>query len=179
MNDDISRLRALRDAARHAEHLAAARSLVAQRPDDPRAHVEAAYGLDRAGEEQRAIVHYEAALNLGVPEEERRPFTVGLGSTLRNVGRHADSVAVFARAVAEDPGYPPFVAFLALALDSAGRGAGALATMLQCALEAARPGAFDGYERALSGYQRDLAGRPANPPESGAETHEGQKRAPS
>ncbi|WAS90613.1 tetratricopeptide repeat protein [Nannocystis punicea] len=157
MDDEVVRLRALRDAHRHAEHLAAACALVARRPGDVEVQIEAAYGLDRAGEEARAIVHYEAARRLGVPAQERRPFTVGLGSTLRNVGRHDEAVAVFARALAEDPGYAPFAAFLALALASAGRSREALATMLQCALEAARPGAFDGYERALAGYRRDLA----------------------
>lgn len=157
MSDDITRVRQLRAAQRHAEHHTAACALAEATPDDAEAQLEAAYGLDRAGEERRAIVHYEAARRLGVPTHEHRHFTVGYGSTLRNVDRHADAVAVFAQAVHDDPDYPPFAAFLALALHTAGRSQDALATLLRCALAAARPGAFDGYERALAEYQRALS----------------------
>lgn len=156
MRDEITRVRQLRASKRHAEHLAAACALAEAMPDDAEARLEAAYGLDRAGEERRAFVHYEAVHRLGVPAHEHRHFTVGYGSTLRNIGRHDEAVAVFARAVADDPDYPPFAAFLALALHTAGRSQDALATLLRCALDAARPDAFDGYERALAEYQRAL-----------------------
>lgn len=158
MNDEVAGVRKLRETKQHEAHLAAACALVERRPHDPDAQIEAAYGLDRAGEEQRAIEHYEAAQRLGVPAGELRDFTVGHGSTLRNIGRHAEAVAVFAAASARDPDYPAFTAFLALALESAGHPREALATMLRCTLDVARPGAFDGYERALTGYQRALAG---------------------
>lgn len=158
MTDEIAQVRALREARQHAEHLEAACTLVERLPDEVGAQLEAAYGLDRAGFEQRALQHYEAARRLSVPLSERRHFTVGYGSTLRNVGRHEEAIAVFSQAAASDPGHPAYTAFLALALNSAGRPRAALAMMLGCALDAARPGAFDGYERALSEYQRVLAG---------------------
>jgi len=149
-------VRALRLAGRHDEHLPAARALVLEAPQNVRAQIEAAYANDRAGDERTAILHYEAAFRLGVPEDERRHFLVGFGSTLRNVGRADDAVAILAQAVADDPEYPAFHAFLALALMSAGQARAALATMLGCALDAARPGSFDGYERALTAYHREL-----------------------
>jgi predicted Zn-dependent protease len=136
--------------------LAAARELVARFPDEVDAQIEAAYGHDRAGLERIAIGYYEAAHALGVPAGERRNFTVGYGSTLRNVGKIDDAIAVLAQAVADDPEYPAFAAFLALALGSAGHHKAALAAMLGCALDVARPGAFDRYERALSDYHREL-----------------------
>jgi predicted Zn-dependent protease len=116
----------------------------------------AAYANDRAGREDIAIRHYDAAYRLGVPAEQRRKFTVGYGSTLRNVGRVDDAIAVLGQAVADDPEYPAFAAFLALALGSAGDHRAALAAMLGCALDAARPGVFSGYERALGEYHREL-----------------------
>ncbi len=128
-----------------------------------------AYALDREGREHDAIRHYEAARAAGVPDDERRRFTVGYGSTLRNVGRADEAVALLAQAVADDPGYPPFAAFLALALADAGHSRAALAAMLGCALDAAAPGSFDGYERALTEYQRELLAvepRPATAPRS-------------
>ncbi|PCC73512.1 Tetratrico peptide repeat-containing protein [Nannocystis exedens] len=159
MSDEVARVRELREAKRHEDHLAAACACVARAPGDVLAQIEAAYGLDRAGEEQRALVHYEAARRLGVPASEHRHFTVGYGSTLRNVGRHEDSVAVFAEAAARHPDYPPFAAFLALALESAGRPREALATLLRLTLQVAPHDAFDGYERALTEYQRGLVRR--------------------
>src|SRR5258708_7655882 len=100
---EVAVVRALREAGRHDEHLAAARSLVGAAPDDVNAQIEAAYGHDRAGLEREALRHYEAAHQLGVPVGERRRFTVGFGSTLRNVGRADDAVGVLAQALADDP----------------------------------------------------------------------------
>jgi tetratricopeptide (TPR) repeat protein len=116
---------------------------------------EQAYALDREGREHEAIRYYDQAYAEGVPEPERRRFTVGYGSTLRNVGRTDDAVAVLARAVADDPGYAPFHAFLALALLSAGQPRAAVAAMLGCALDVA-PAAFADYARALGEYHREL-----------------------
>lgn len=115
-----------------------------------------AYEADREGREREAIRYYDEAWKLGVPEDKRRRFLVGYGSTLRNVGRPDDAVAILGEAIAADPEYPAYVAFLALALLDAGHPKAALATMLGCALDAARSGAFDGYERALGEYHRLL-----------------------
>ncbi len=151
--DDVVKLR---ETGRHEEHLAAAKQLVADHPDDPRAHIEAAYGHDRNGFERQAIVYYDEAYRLGVPAPLRRRFLVGYGSTLRNVGRLDDALAILAQAVADDPAYPAYAAFLALALGSSGHHKAALAAMLGCALDASRTGAFDGYERALAEYHQEL-----------------------
>ncbi len=151
-----AQVRALRLAGNYDAHLPAALALVVTTPEDPLAQIEVAYGYDRAGRERDAIQHYERAHALGVPADERRRFLVGFGSTLRNVGRADDAVALLAQAVAEDPDYPAFGAFLALALLSAGHAKAAIAAMLGAALDVATPGAFDGYERALGEYQREL-----------------------
>ncbi|MGE0547707.1 MAG: tetratricopeptide repeat protein [Kofleriaceae bacterium] len=152
----LDELRALREAGRHDEHVAAAKAFAAREPGNVLAQIEAAYGHDRAGLERDAVRYYDAAYQLGVPEDQRRHFLTGYGSTLRNVGRADDAVAILGQAVADDPGYQPFVAFLALALSSAGYPRAALATMLGCALDAARPGAFDKYTRALTEYHQAL-----------------------
>jgi len=156
-------VRALREAGKHDEHLAAARALVADAPMNVDAQIEAAYAHDRANREREAIGYYDAAFRLGVPTAEKRTFYVGFGSTLRNVGRADESVAVLAQAVAEDPGYAPFHAFLALALFSSGHPREALATMLGVALDVAKAGAFDRYERALGEYHRELLGDASEP----------------
>jgi tetratricopeptide (TPR) repeat protein len=118
--------------------------------------LEQAFALDRAGDERAAIRFYDRAYHQGVPDDQKRRFLIGYGSTLRNVGRAEEAVAILAQAIVDDPDYPAFTAFLALALADAGHPKAALATMLGCALEVARPGGFDGYERALGEYHREL-----------------------
>jgi tetratricopeptide (TPR) repeat protein len=150
----LAEVRALRAAGQHAEHLAAARALALAEPTAVEAQIEAAYAHDRADLERDAIRYYDAAHALGIPAAERRVFLVGYGSTLRNVGRADDAVAILGEAIADDPDYPPFHAFLSLALFSA------VATMLGVALDASRPDAFDRYARALTEYQRELLADP-------------------
>lgn len=156
----LAAVRALRASGRDAEYLAAARALALAEPSSSEAQIEAAYAHDRADLEPDAIRFYEAAYALGIPAVEQRAFLVGYGSTLRNVGRADDAVAILARAIADDPDYAPFHAFLALALFSAGHPRAALAAMLGVALEAARPDAFGPYARALADYQRELLADP-------------------
>ncbi len=155
----VAEVRALREAGRHAAHGAAAAALVLAHPDDVEAQLEAAFALDRAGREHEAIRHHEHASILGVPAALMRPFAVGYGATLRNVGRADDAVGVLGQAIADDPLYAPYAAFLGLALLDAGHPRLAVATLLGCALEVARPDGPDGlagYARALGAYQREL-----------------------
>ncbi|MCE9572415.1 MAG: tetratricopeptide repeat protein [Deltaproteobacteria bacterium] len=125
-------------------------------PTDVHAQLAAAYASDRDGDEPTALRYYERARALGVPAADLRGFTVGYGSTLRNLGRADDAVAILGEAVAADPDYAPYRAFLALALLDAGQPRAAVATMLGVALDTARPGAFDRFDRALGAYYTAL-----------------------
>lgn len=139
-----------------------ARARAEAEPDNVQARIEAAYACDRFGTEAEAVTHYDAAWALGVPAGERRGFLVGYGSTLRNVGRASEAVAVLEAAVAEFPDFPPLKAFLALALLSKGRPNEALAAGLD-ALITAGPDATGGYERALAYYRDELVGEATSP----------------
>jgi len=143
--------------------LDAKRARAAAAPDDVEAQIAAAYGCDRVGLEHDAIKYYERAWALGVPEEQRKGFAVGFGSTLRNVGRADEAVAILADAITAYPDYAALRAFLALALFSAGHPRAALAAMLGVALDAARAGAFDGYELALTEYHQELLASTVDP----------------
>ena len=106
---------------------------------------------------EEAIAFYDAAWALGVPAGQEREFLLGYGSTLKNVGRLAESEAVLRRAVAsypEDQGLP---VFLALTLHAAGRSGEALAGLLELLLSLgeAAPGVAS-YGRALRHYAAEL-----------------------
>lgn len=139
------------DEAPYRDAVAAA----AAHPDDAGAQAAAAYACDRLGREAEALRYYQRAFDLGGPADDRAGFLLGFGSTLRNVGRVDDAVAVLAEAALAHPDHAALRAFLALALGSAGHHALALATMLDAGL-ASSPAAFAPYRRALGEYQRAL-----------------------
>ena len=130
----------------------------AEKPQEVEARMAAAFALDREGREAEALVHYEAAWRLGVPAARRRGFLVGYGSTLRNVGRLEDAVALLGEAIAEDPDYPALKVFLGLALHSSGEHDAAAATLLEALLDVAGGAPLD-FQRAIGEYGRALLER--------------------
>lgn len=128
----------------------------ARNPHDFHAQVEAAYACDRAGHETRAIVFYEAARRLGFPEGfDRTGFLLGLGSTLKNVGRLAESESVLRDAMTSAPEAHALRLFLALTLQAQGRHAEALAEAIEVCLESPSPSVAR-YARALREYLGEL-----------------------
>ena len=105
---------------------------------------------DSAGRADGAIPLYEQALEAGLPDAERRRALLQLGSSLRNVGRIDESVALLEAARLEYPDFRPLRAFLALALHSAGRSQEALAELLNVIADEGD------YERSLRGYASEL-----------------------
>lgn len=139
------------------QELAAALAQAREHPEDVRAVLAAGGACDRLGLEHDAIVHYDRAVQLGIPEDTREDFIIWHGSTMRNVGRVEEAVAKLAEGCTVYPENVAMRAFLALALHSAGHATLALATMLEAALGAAkRPDGFGRYARALASYQTEL-----------------------
>ena len=105
---------------------------------------------DSAGRADEAIPLYEQALAAGLPDAERRGALLQLGSSLRNVDRIDESVALLEAARLEYPDFRPLRAFLALALHSAGRSQEALAELLNAIADEGD------YERSLRAYASEL-----------------------
>lgn len=127
-------------------------------PADVAAQVAAAYACDRWGRETDAIVYYDAAWRLGGPAHDMRDFLVGYGSTLRNVGRVAESLALLDAAVERYPRDQALRAFQGLALHSAGRHAEAMAAVIDALLLSPSPDAAR-FGRALAFYRDELRSR--------------------
>ncbi|MCJ1694181.1 tetratricopeptide repeat protein [Rathayibacter caricis] len=128
------------------------RVLVARYPGtDGRARFELAGALDSAGHEAEAAAEYEGALALGLDEERQAQLSIQYASTLRNLGRHDEAVAVLSAAAPHPSVGAAREVFLALALHSAGRPEEALRT----ALEAIVP-TLPRYRRSVSAYAAAL-----------------------
>ena len=121
--------------------------------DEARAAYDRACTHDRAGREAEAIPEYERALAAGLSDDDRRGALVGLGSSLRNVARVAEAVAVLESAVAEFPEDGALRSFLALAHYSAGDGRAAVKELLGLAI---RHAPIAPYARALTAYRDEL-----------------------
>lgn len=104
---------------------------------------------DREGREAAAVPCYEQALELGLAEPERPRALLGLGSTYRNVGRHADAIRLLESATAEYPDRAELRLFLALALRSGGRERDAFRLLGELVVAEAE---LHGYERAAAYY---------------------------
>lgn len=109
-------------------------ALAAERPaDDPVALFHAAGARDSAGLENDAEPRYRRALELGLEEPLRGEAVIQLASTLRNLGRVDEGIALLEGLVAEEPRHPladSANAFLALCLASRGDDRAALALAL-------------------------------------------------
>jgi hypothetical protein len=127
-------------------------------PDDVEAQIAAAWANDSYGSEADAIRYYDFAWALGIPSEKRRRFMVGYGSTMRNMGRIDEAIAIHRQGVIDYPGWAPHHAFLSLALHSAGEHDAAMVEALT-ALVLAGAENLDGYDRSL-GYNRDFLTNP-------------------
>ena len=132
--------------------LARIAELVAELPsDDPRGPFELGGAHDSAGHEAEAAVAYERAIELGLSGRARAELDIQYASTLRNLGRVAESIALL-DGPGDDPELAPArAAFLALALHDGGRPGEALAV----ALDALAP-TLPQYQRSVRGYAAEL-----------------------
>ncbi|MEY9850416.1 tetratricopeptide (TPR) repeat protein [Leifsonia sp. EB41] len=110
-------------------------ALVVERPEgDPVALFEAAGARDFAGREAEAEPLYRAALANGLTEPERGQAIVQLASTLRNLGRPGEALALLRDLLEAEPEHPlagAAHAFAALALFDDGLPADALRESLR------------------------------------------------
>lgn len=131
-------------------------ALSSERPeDDAVALFERAGARDSAGVEDEAEVLYRRALALGLDDERRTRATIQLASTIRNLGKTAEALAMLRAEYEREPRGPlhdAAAAFYALALVSSGESERAASIALQ-ALAPHLPR----YTRSVTGYAREIA----------------------
>jgi thioredoxin-like negative regulator of GroEL len=119
-----------RDRDNMAPTIAYFEDLLSQQPGHPVLVFELAGAYDTSGQEERARVLYERALDLGLAGDALRRCLCQYGSTLRWLGQLDESVAVLERARRAFPDSDAVRVFLALTLNEAGRGDEATAELL-------------------------------------------------
>ena len=157
--DDPPAARAVR--LREAGDRAALLALAARHPDDPAVAYQTAWLHDRLGLEAEAVPFYEAALAPaegpgGLSSEDRLGAHTGLASTYRVLGRYADALAAFDRALAEYPGDPALTAFRAIALHNLGRSAEAVTDLLTFLTRTSSAPSIARYRPAIEHYAAHL-----------------------
>ncbi|QIG40540.1 tetratricopeptide repeat protein [Microbacterium sp. 4R-513] len=130
-------------------------ALAEERPDDAVALFERAGARDSAGRDTEAEPLYRAALVSGLDEERRVQAVIQLASTIRNLGKIDESLALLRQEYEKGAGGPlhdAVAAFYALALVTAGEAVHGASVALQ-ALAPHLPR----YTRSVAGYARELA----------------------
>ncbi|MGC5166644.1 tetratricopeptide repeat protein [Luteimicrobium sp. DT211] len=129
-------------------------TLVAELPaGHPVALYETGSAWDSTGVPDQAIAFYRAALDAGLPPDRRRQTVIQLASSLRNVGRPDEAVAVLRdeRRERSDDLDAQLDAFLALALADAGHAREGVGVAV-----AALGGVVQRYHRSLVAYGEEM-----------------------
>ncbi|NYD65495.1 tetratricopeptide repeat protein [Agromyces atrinae] len=145
------------DSLSRDDGVAAMRALADACPaSDGRAAFELAGMYDSMGYEAEAGIEYERALELGLDDARHAQLAVQYGSTLRNLGRLDEAIAVLSAAPThESTGSAPRVV-LALALHSAGRKDEALRVAIEAQIDT-----LPRYQRSMRGYAAALTESPS------------------
>ncbi len=130
--------------------------LVAERPDELRAHFALGGALDSAGQAAAAIGPNRRARELGLGGDDVPRWYVQLGSTLRDVGDLDGAVALLREGKDGFPADASIPAFLAL--QSAGRHTAALVETFDLLLRDPEATGLVRYQRSLRAYTNDLRG---------------------
>ncbi len=154
--DEITALWEIPDAG---ARLPVAARLYAAHPGDARIAYELAGAHDSAGDEQAAVPLYEAALAAGLREPHRHRAQLQLASSLRNVGRVDEAVAVIDDLAARHPDSLGVAAFRALVHHDAGGGGRALGDLLTAVAATSTDPDVVRYRRALTAYAAELDDR--------------------
>lgn len=154
---ELDALLSARNRSHMAPTIAALHDVERRHPGNARVLYELAGAYDTTGEEGTAAVLYERALAAGLDGDVLRRCWLQYGSTLRNLGRTEESLAVFARARAEFPDAVSLGVFEALTLHAAGRAGSALGSLLLLLAENVSSADLDRYKPAIRGNAEYLA----------------------
>lgn len=148
---ELAALFASRDREHMAPTISALHAVLERHPDDPAVLYEVGGAHDTAGEEETAATYYQRALDAGLDGTLLRQCYLQYGSTLRNLGRLDESLALFDRGLERFPESESLILFRALTLHAAGRPSQALGSVFELIANRFRTDEVVRYEAALRG----------------------------
>jgi tetratricopeptide (TPR) repeat protein len=123
--------------------------LDAAHPNVAEINYQLAWTCDVLGRAEEALPYYEKAIALGLPPNELSGAMLGLGSTLRVIGRLDRSAKVLRSGKGQFPENPEFDVFLALTLHAQGKYAAALQLALETLCDTTEDPGLTAYQRAI------------------------------
>ncbi|MCW1929015.1 tetratricopeptide repeat protein [Bhargavaea beijingensis] len=156
MKDQLEQARSLGKAGRLEEAGELLILLAADHPDDARLQFECARAMDRTGKETSAVPYYKRAILLGLPESKLKDAYLGLGSTLRTLGRYRQSLAVLEKGSGRFPEDRALQVFRAMTLYNLGEHKEAMRLLLVNLADTAADGEINKYEAAIRFYAGHL-----------------------
>lgn len=130
--------------------------LARQNPGDAVIQYQCAWSLDILGLEVKAVSHYEAALKLGLPEEDAKGAYLGLGSTYRTIGEYEKSRRTFESGLAKFPEDKALLVFRAMAFYNLGQHDQAMESLLKIIAETSNDREIQSYAKAIEFYSDKL-----------------------
>ena len=131
------------------------RLLLADYPNEPRAHYEDGGAFDSAGREHEAIPLYRKAIEMGLSGEYLPKVYLQMGSSLRNIGALDEAIATLDESCQRFPDFHALKVFKALAQESAGRNHDALTTLFELAIAGIQTADMQRYARSIRAYVDD------------------------
>lgn len=155
--DLLAEVARLREEERFEEARAHLLTLSARYPDDADIAYRTASVHDRMGLEAEAVAFYERSLTgAGLCDEDRRGALLGLGSTYRILGRHAEAADTLRRGVTQYPDDGALQTFLAMALFNVEDHHEAMQILLRLLATTSGDPYVQQYRRAIEYYSGDL-----------------------
>ncbi|MBA4137574.1 MAG: hypothetical protein C0518_09685 [Opitutus sp.] len=123
--------------------------LDARHPNIAEIAYQIAWTCDTLGRHEQAVASYEKSVALGLPPNELSNALIGLGSTLRALGRHDRSAEVLRSGKLQFPENREFDVFLTLTLHAQGQHAAALQLALETLIDTTEDPGLTAYGRAI------------------------------
>lgn len=131
-------------------------SLIEQNLSVTHANLHIAWSYDAQGLEAQAVPYYEQALAGELLEDDRLDALLGLGSTLRSLGRYKKALSVLEQGVAEFPEAEHILPFYAMCLYNTGQHKKAVTLLLKLLVSTTNSQDILAYKGALNEYLADL-----------------------
>ncbi|MCK1994364.1 tetratricopeptide repeat protein [Peribacillus muralis] len=125
-------------------------------PEDAVIQYQCAWSLDILGLEVEAVSYYEAAIGLGLPDEEAKGAYLGLGSTYRTIGKYAQAEGTLEAGIEKFPDDKALLVFRAMAFYNLGQHNLAMESLLKIIAETSNDPGIQAYSKAIKFYSDKL-----------------------